>query len=595
MVVTFALFAAAGVHAEWKTDGSPLAPALGAVVCSDGRGGLYGSVGYPIRFARLFRLTSRGEAASGWPPTGLELTPNMSQSEHNTTEPVSALPDGEGGLYLLTAEQAPFNGHGGFLYPVQFYVHRRTATGQVARGWTEAGVRLDSIWIDHNHEVRHLPSMVPDGRRGVLVAWLGEGGSQKPVFVQRVTADGSVAWGDVGIRVRSLPGACTLPALADDGRGGALVFWGQWDSTGTRIRVHGQHVLMSGAVAWEPEGRELTRGSFDRVVSAIPADGGWIRAFYRTAIAATPDGEGGALLFWAGAQGADLDVFATRVAPAGWLPWGREVRVCSAPGEQSSVVSATWRAGGAVVAWRDGRAGGDVGIYAQAVSRAGRAMWASDGVAIATGAGERGPVVIEPAGQRSVYFAWADPRLGGQIFAQQLLGDDRRSPGWPENGLLVSRTAEPDNGGSVALQLIEGARGGVIASWSSYRIGSLAMSITPFGPASSQLATRTRDFALEPVEEPGDERMPAFALHVAIPNPVTDDAVVRFSLSDSAPATLELMDLAGRRVWSKNVGELGAGEHVVRLAEGARMSRGVYFLRLTQGARFATTRAVLLR
>ena len=70
-----------------------------------------------------------------------------------------------------------------------------------------------------------------------------------------------------------------------------------------------------------------------------------------------------------------------------------------------------------------------------------------------------------------------------------------------------------------------------------------------------------------------------------MPNPVPGRAVPR-----AAAARLEMVDVTGRRVASRDVGGLGAGTHRVDLSAGA----GVYFLRLVQGADVAVRRIVVL-
>jgi hypothetical protein len=84
------------------------------------------------------------------------------------------------------------------------------------------------------------------------------------------------------------------------------------------------------------------------------------------------------------------------------------------------------------------------------------------------------------------------------------------------------------------------------------------------------------------------------ALAGARPNPARADGVsLVFSLPDDAPAALELFDLAGRRVASRDVGVLGAGEHVVELAARRPLSPGLYLARLTRGGDRRTARVIV--
>jgi hypothetical protein len=70
---------------------------------------------------------------------------------------------------------------------------------------------------------------------------------------------------------------------------------------------------------------------------------------------------------------------------------------------------------------------------------------------------------------------------------------------------------------------------------------------------------------------------------------------VWFTLPDAKPATLELLDVSGRRVLAREVGALGAGRHTVRLDPGARVAPGLYWMRLRQGARTLLARGVVIR
>ena len=87
----------------------------------------------------------------------------------------------------------------------------------------------------------------------------------------------------------------------------------------------------------------------------------------------------------------------------------------------------------------------------------------------------------------------------------------------------------------------------------------------------------------------------AFALEGTRPNPASGGRLmVHFALPTGEAATLELLDLAGRRVTERTVGTLGAGRHSVDLTEGRRLKPGLYFVRLTQGANQRIVRTTLL-
>jgi hypothetical protein len=81
-----------------------------------------------------------------------------------------------------------------------------------------------------------------------------------------------------------------------------------------------------------------------------------------------------------------------------------------------------------------------------------------------------------------------------------------------------------------------------------------------------------------------------FALRPA--NPLVGDGSIRFSLVTSAPATLTVFDVAGRRVAMQDVGSLGPGWHSVRLAE---LPAGVQIIRLSQAGRSLSSRVVVIR
>lgn len=85
----------------------------------------------------------------------------------------------------------------------------------------------------------------------------------------------------------------------------------------------------------------------------------------------------------------------------------------------------------------------------------------------------------------------------------------------------------------------------------------------------------------------------SFALDRIAPNPATDRVAVSFTLPAASPATLELLDVNGRRWLGQEVGSFGAGVHRVEWRTAGRVPPGLYFLRLEQGGRVASSRVAI--
>jgi hypothetical protein len=96
----------------------------------------------------------------------------------------------------------------------------------------------------------------------------------------------------------------------------------------------------------------------------------------------------------------------------------------------------------------------------------------------------------------------------------------------------------------------------------------------------------------------GDARGHVLALAAPAPNPARDGTRLRFSLPAAGHARIEVLDLAGRRVWGA-AGGFAAGTHALSWdgtrEDGSRVGAGLYFVRLTSAAGVRTQRLVLMR
>lgn len=85
------------------------------------------------------------------------------------------------------------------------------------------------------------------------------------------------------------------------------------------------------------------------------------------------------------------------------------------------------------------------------------------------------------------------------------------------------------------------------------------------------------------------------ALAGARPNPASGDVWIAFTLPDREAASLEMIDVTGRRVAERRLEGIGPGSHTVNLSEGRSLSAGIYVVRLVQGGRTLTTRVSVIR
>jgi hypothetical protein len=139
------------------------------------------------------------------------------------------------------------------------------------------------------------------------------------------------------------------------------------------------------------------------------------------------------------------------------------VPVCTLPGSQQSPVIVPDGAGGAILAWGDYRGGSSTpDIYAQRLDASGTPRWAANGIPICVMTGyQSGPRIISD-GAGGAIITWSDGRAGGgweaDIYAQRVSAAG--VVGWTTNGICIS----PNNGGFNPEMISDGA-GGAIITW----------------------------------------------------------------------------------------------------------------------------------
>ena len=113
-----------------------------------------------------------------------------------------------------------------------------------------------------------------------------------------------------------------------------------------------------------------------------------------------------------------------------------------------------------------------------------------------------------------------------------------------------------------------------------------------FTGADGAEVTTTRDLRVPAATLDVPPSVGPLSLRVG-PNPTRSEMTALFSLPAPGRATLELFDVMGRRVSRRDL-SLGEGSHAVPVAPGARLSPGLYMVKLSSGGTTLRARAVVV-
>jgi hypothetical protein len=79
------------------------------------------------------------------------------------------------------------------------------------------------------------------------------------------------------------------------------------------------------------------------------------------------------------------------------------------------------------------------------------------------------------------------------------------------------------------------------------------------------------------------------------PNPASSPLHVEFSLPTDAPATFEMVDVAGRRWLHNELGVLAPGRHEATVSLAGLPGPGVFWLHLTQAGHGVVSKVIVVR
>jgi len=446
-------FVHAPALAAWQANGNALSLAANVqsapVAAPDGQGGAYvvwldTRNGNTDLYAQ--HVTANGTLAGGWAANG-----NAVCTDASAAGPPRIAADGVGNAYV--AWNDPRSG------VFDIYV-TKLGPGGVAAGWPANGLVVCNA---ANAQVN--PVLIADAA-GALVTWSDLRGASEDVYVQHVLPSSAVdpAWPVNGAILAAANQQQAFPAIASDGAGGAIVVWEDGRNGGglsSQLDIFAGHMKSTGAA-------DSTWGNNGALVCLQPG------VDQSKPIAVAVPGGGAIFVWLDQRNGnGDIyarRILGNGTFPAGWPADGNEV--VRFAGEQVNPVAIPDGAGGVIVAWQDGRDPvafpTNTDVFAVRLQSDGTRApgWAANGNDLSVQSPDRQDLpTICTDGAGGALVAWKDGRPGADIYAQHVKGDGTRAPGWAADGLPLCTAADQQ----AAPTLVSDGAGGGVCAWEDYR------------------------------------------------------------------------------------------------------------------------------
>jgi hypothetical protein len=245
---------------QWAASGAPVCTAPNhqqvPTICADLSGGTFiawtddrALIGPDIMADRILST-----GASGWVTNG-SVVCNAS----GTQSAPQLVPDGSGGGIVAWIDNRATG--------EDVYAQRFNASSTML--WVANGLALCTAT-----NTQAAPRAISDGLGGAIVTWLdNRGATPSDLYAQRVTQAGAIQWTANGVLIQDAPVALgNVPQqIVSDRQGGAIIAWSE-DRYGDDD-LFLQRVSASGSLMWGAGGQVAITSPFAKVNSAMASDG----------------------------------------------------------------------------------------------------------------------------------------------------------------------------------------------------------------------------------------------------------------------------------------------------------------------------------
>ena len=501
---------------------------------------------------RFFHVLEQGRLDPSLPAAGVPFISSADLPGHAGVSALRVVSDGVGGAYVLFFMCGQYLGHlecnvaGG-----EVRLMHVTGQGTTAPGWPALGLALGG-------EIYAFPlgrvDIVSDGASGVIASWIdpADPNSAAPLIrAQRFAPDGSTLWPGGGSGLVVL-GAQTMRVglrLGSDHAGGCTIVTSE-EISGKfeQYQLRAGRVDASGSLPWTTTGK---------LVITQPT-------YSTTALNVSVDAQGRSFVtaYLYDVASNVRYCYTQLLTPTGIRLWGQFGTGVGRTTNQVFVPTGLVTPSGFLTVHGD-----LAGTYRlQLQDEFGGSGWdpANDGLAAdwTLPSASQLPVAA-PDGHVLTVWNNQGPVPARDVRALELDESGTIVPGWPVDGVHVCGS-QPGHDLADAM-----------VSHGQLFVALGAGSGFVEGPKIQRLSRAVLD-------APEARSTSALELAPPSPNPSRGVASVRVSVGDPVTATLEVFDVAGRRVLARDLGGLSAGPHVVPVEAGA-LAPGLYRLRVRAG------------
>lgn len=294
-----------------------------------------------------------------------------------------------------------------------------------------------------------MPQLASDNSGGAIIIWLGA-----TIYAERINEFGNQVWpvSRWPFIVSASGGAKRNPQIISDGSGGAIVVWEEVQSD-IDTDIYAQHVSANGEMLWTQNGIPVSAAENNQIYPQL-----------------INDDAGGVIIVWQDYRNTSADIYAQRLDQFGNPLWSLDgIPVCAAENDQTFPRFTSDGSNGALIMWVDHRNENTSGtdIYAQKIDLNGNLQWQPyDGLAICTADGDQSYSQIIHDGSGGAIIAWQDYRIGQRIYAQKV--DATGQPQWQTNGVRVCNESDSQN----FPEMTENNLGEAIVVWEDGRNGN---------------------------------------------------------------------------------------------------------------------------